>query len=194
VRVAPKQIAVRRPTATDNGPSCRRNGAEAARRQPSKPCSQQTGTAHAFHLTDPKLVNPLFDLAEEFRVPVIVHGAAELYNCPPEFAPMAARYPKVALLMAHMGYFASVGQAILFAREYPNLYLETSRVPLYEIQSAVRQLGGERVIWVPIHLMRTMSGSSTRWSARAAMPPATLTSWVAILRVSCVSENRAGLK
>ncbi|HWL68395.1 MAG TPA: amidohydrolase family protein [Geminicoccus sp.] len=104
-------------------------------------------TLNGFHLSDSNLVDPLFQVAEEFDIPVIVHGASDLYNSPPEFALMAARFPKVSLLMAHMGFFWSVEQAISFARQYPNLYLETSRAPIFEIQTAVRELGPDKVIW-----------------------------------------------
>jgi hypothetical protein len=104
-------------------------------------------TINGFHLSDPNLVDPLFKVAEEFDIPIIVHGASDLYNSPPEFALMAARFPKVNLLMAHMGFFWSVDQAIAFARQYDNLYLETSRAPIFEIQTAVRELGPHKVIW-----------------------------------------------
>lgn len=104
-------------------------------------------TINGFHLSDPNLVDPLFKVAEEFDIPVIVHGASDLYNSPPEFALMAARFPKVRLLMAHMGFFWSVEQAIAFARQYDNLFLETSRAPIFEIQTAVRELGPHKVIW-----------------------------------------------
>ncbi|MET3580021.1 putative TIM-barrel fold metal-dependent hydrolase [Mesorhizobium robiniae] len=104
-------------------------------------------TINGFHLSDPNLVDPLFRVAEELGIPIIVHGASDLYNSPPEFALMAARFPAVQLLMAHMGFFWSVDQAISFARQYPNLYLETSRAPIFEIQTAVRELGPDKVIW-----------------------------------------------
>ncbi|MEP7453321.1 amidohydrolase family protein [Phyllobacterium sp. SB3] len=104
-------------------------------------------TINGFHLSDPQLVDPLFKVAEELDIPIIVHGASDLLNSPPEFALMAQRFPKVSLLMAHMGFFWSVDQAISFAREFPNLYLETSRAPIFEIQTAVRELGPEKVIW-----------------------------------------------
>lgn len=104
-------------------------------------------TINGYHLSDPHLVDPLFKVADELGIPVIVHGASDLYNSPPEFALMAARFPNVPLLMAHMGFFWSVDQAISFAREFPNLYLETSRAPIFEIQTAVRALGPDKVIW-----------------------------------------------
>lgn len=104
-------------------------------------------TINGFHLADPLLVDPLFAVADELGIPVIVHGASDLWNAPPEFALMAARFPNVPLLMAHMGFFWAVDQAIAFARQYPNLYLETSRAPIFEIQTAVRELGPDKVIW-----------------------------------------------
>ncbi|WP_343312842.1 amidohydrolase family protein [Brucella sp. BE17] len=104
-------------------------------------------TINGYHLADPHLVDPLFKVADELGIPVIVHGASDLFNSPPEFALMAARFPNVPLLMAHMGFFWSVDQAIAFAREFPNLYLETSRAPIFEIQTAVRSLGPDKVIW-----------------------------------------------
>jgi uncharacterized protein len=104
-------------------------------------------TINGYHLSDPALVNPLFEEAESFGVPIIVHGASDLLNSPPEFAEMARRFPRVKLLMAHMGFFWSVDQAIEYARDIPNLYLETSRAPIFEVTNAVRELGPDRVIW-----------------------------------------------
>lgn len=104
-------------------------------------------TLNGFHLSDPKLVNPLFEEADGLGIPIIVHGASDLYNSPPEFAEMARRFPRVRLLMAHMGFFWSVDQAIDYAKTFPNLYLETSRAPVFEIATAIRELGPGKVIW-----------------------------------------------
>ncbi len=104
-------------------------------------------TINGFHLSDPRLVDPLFEEAEGLGIPVIAHGASDLYNSPPEFAEMARRFPRVRLFMAHMGFFWSVDQAIAYARELPNLYLEASRAPIFEIATAVRELGPDKVVW-----------------------------------------------
>ncbi|MBO0904226.1 amidohydrolase family protein [Jiella sonneratiae] len=104
-------------------------------------------TINGYHLSDPLLCDPLFEACGEYGIPIVVHGASDLRNCPPEFALMAARFPNVTLIMAHMGFFWSVDQAIRFANEYPNLYLETSRVPIFEIQKAVSEVGADKVIW-----------------------------------------------
>ncbi|NPV68422.1 MAG: amidohydrolase [Anaerolineae bacterium] len=104
-------------------------------------------TINGFHLSDHGLVDPLFSAARDLHIPIIVHGASDLYNSPPEFAEMARAFPQVPLMMAHMGFFWSVDQAIDYAKELPNLYLETSRAPIFEIAEAVKRLGPEKVIW-----------------------------------------------
>ena len=104
-------------------------------------------TINGFHLSDPRLVDPLFEEAAALFIPIIAHGASDLYNSPPEFAEMARRHPKVRLLMAHMGFFWSVDQAIAYAKTLPNLLLETSRAPIFEIATAVRELGPDKVVW-----------------------------------------------
>lgn len=104
-------------------------------------------TLNGFHLSDPKLVDPLFEEAQSLGIPIIAQGASDLYNSPPEFAEMARRFPKVRLLMAHMGFFWSVDQAITYAAALPNLILETSRAPIFEITTAVAALGPDKVVW-----------------------------------------------
>ncbi|MCW2878187.1 MAG: amidohydrolase family protein, partial [Sphaerisporangium sp.] len=104
-------------------------------------------TLHGYHLSDPALVDPIFAAVRETGMIVICHGASDLYNAPPEFARIARRFPEVSLLMAHSGTFWSHEQAIEVAKETPNLYLETARVPVFEVAESVRELGPEKVVW-----------------------------------------------
>ena len=78
---------------------------------------------------------------------MIVHGSADLYNCPLEFDRMARRFPKVPLIMAHCGFFWEWELAIELALENDNLYLETSRVPGMESEQVITRLGASKVIW-----------------------------------------------
>jgi len=104
-------------------------------------------TLHGYHLSDPGLVDPVFALVRELGMVVICHGASDLYNAPPEFARIAGRFPEVPVLMAHSGTFWSHEQAIEVARDVPNIYLETARVPVFEVAESVRGLGPEKVVW-----------------------------------------------
>ena len=40
-----------------------------------------------------------------------------------------------------------VAEAIAYAKAIPNLLLETSRAPIFEIATAVRELGPDKVVW-----------------------------------------------
>lgn len=104
-------------------------------------------TLCGFRLSDHKLVDPLFEITQKYGGVIIVHGSADLYNCPLEFDRMAKRFPKVPLLMAHCGFFWEWELAIELAEENDNLYLETSRVPGFETSKIIDKLGAEKVIW-----------------------------------------------
>ena len=104
-------------------------------------------TLCGFRLSDHKLVDPLFEITQTYGGVIIVHGSADLYNCPLEFDRMARRFPKVPLLMAHCGFFWEWEFAIELAMENDNLYLETSRVPGFETSKIIEKLGAEKVIW-----------------------------------------------
>lgn len=104
-------------------------------------------TIHHYHLSDFGLVGPVLDAIRERELLIICHGASDLHNAPPEFAAAARAYPEIPFLMAHSGTFWSHDQAIELAGEIPNLYLETARVPVFEVSRSVQQLGPEKVIW-----------------------------------------------
>jgi predicted TIM-barrel fold metal-dependent hydrolase len=104
-------------------------------------------TIHGYHLSDFDLVGPVMNAIRERELVVISHGASDLYNAPPEFAAITRKYPEIPFLMAHSGTFWSHDQAVELAAEIPNLYLETARVPLFEVAHSVRTLGPEKVVW-----------------------------------------------
>jgi len=100
-----------------------------------------------FNLSNKVLVNPVFELIEQYKAVVIVHGGSDLFNCPLEFGRMATRFPHVPLIMAHCGFFWQWELATEVAQENDNLFLETSRVPLFETKKVVEKLGGTKVMW-----------------------------------------------
>lgn len=104
-------------------------------------------TINGFSLSSKALCNPLFEIAQAYNGVVIVHGGSDMYNHPLEFARMAARFPKVPLIMAHSGFFWLWEEAIEVAQENDNLYLDTSRVPLFETRKVITTLGGGKVMW-----------------------------------------------
>lgn len=125
-------------TAADELEKCYKEGFKGLKLHP---------TLCGFRLSDHKLVDPLFEITQAYGGIIIVHGSADLYNCPLEFDRMARRFPKVPLLMAHCGFFWEWELAIELAQENDNLYLETSRVPGFETSKIIEKLGAEKVIW-----------------------------------------------
>ena len=125
-------------TAADELEKCYKEGFKGLKLHP---------TLCGFRLSDHKLVDPLFEITQTYGGVIIVHGSADLYNCPLEFDRMARRFPKVPLLMAHCGFFWEWELAIELAMENDNLYLETSRVPGFETSKIIKKLGVEKVIW-----------------------------------------------
>lgn len=104
-------------------------------------------TLCGFNLSNKQLVNPLFEIVEHYNGVVIVHGSADLYNCPLEFDRMAKRFPNVPLIMAHCGFFWQWKLAAEVAVENDNLYLESSRVPLFEIKKILESVGATKMMW-----------------------------------------------
>lgn len=104
-------------------------------------------TIHGYHLSDVGLVGPVMSAIRERGLVVICHGASDLYNAPPEFAAIARAFPEIPFLMAHSGIFWSHDQAIEIAAATANLYLETARVPLFEVARSIEALGPEKVVW-----------------------------------------------
>jgi predicted TIM-barrel fold metal-dependent hydrolase len=104
-------------------------------------------TLHGYRLGDHGLMDPILAAARDLHIVVASHGASDLYNTPYDFSEMARTFPDVPLLMVHMGAFWLTDLAIDLAGKHPNLYLDTSRVPVYEVADAIRRIGPEKVIW-----------------------------------------------
>ena len=90
----------------------------------------------------------VLDVVAALGIPILFH--------PPKVADyhmIAAAYPKVPFIMAHLGSFASKDwsehlAAIDLARRYPNVYLETSSVVFFEyLELAARELPAEKLIF-----------------------------------------------
>lgn len=102
---------------------------------------------HGYRLSNAALTGPVLEVVQDSCLLVICHGGSDLYNSPAEFDLFATRYPRVPILMAHSGMFWLHDEAIEVAQRHENIYLETSRVPSFEIARSVAALGAERVIF-----------------------------------------------
>jgi predicted TIM-barrel fold metal-dependent hydrolase len=90
----------------------------------------------------------VLDKAYELKIPVNIHSSPWPGCRPWEIAAVAARYPKMPIIMDHMGYRDCVSQAWEVAKTYPNIYLACNTVaePL-TIKEAVLQVGADRIVF-----------------------------------------------
>ncbi len=82
-------------------------------------------TIQGFLIND-TLADPLFEKAEELKLPVYVHTGGHLYGSPWQLVDCAMRFPKVNFIMGHAGatdFWNDVPYAGDFAK---NVYIEGS--------------------------------------------------------------------
>ncbi len=90
----------------------------------------------------------VLDAVADLRIPILYHPE-KVAN----FHLIAGEYPRVPMIMAHLGNFGSRQwsehmEAIEVARRYPNVYLETSSVLFFKfLEMAARELGPEKLIF-----------------------------------------------
>ena len=98
-------------------------------------------------LADEKLVNPLFEICTQRKVPVLCHGMNEWTNTPWQFYEMAQRFPEVNLIMAHGGHNWLREDAIsILKRGNRNLYVDTSVMYGSYVKRWVEEVSPERVV------------------------------------------------
>jgi predicted TIM-barrel fold metal-dependent hydrolase len=90
----------------------------------------------------------VLDVVAEFKIPILWHPKEVSL-----FYTIAAGYPQVTLIMAHLGSYSSKNlgwhyEAIAIARRFPNAYLETSAVVAQRfLEMAVKELGPEKILF-----------------------------------------------
>jgi predicted TIM-barrel fold metal-dependent hydrolase len=96
-------------------------------------------------------------LRERGGLPVLVHSGHPIFTLPWSIEELAVSFPDVPVVMAHMGHGNAVyiNAAIDIAERRPNVYLETSGMPMHtKIAEAVARVGAGRVLYgsdAPFH-------------------------------------------
>lgn len=71
------------------------------------------------------ILDPYFDLCEKYGKCVVAHGQSDMFSIPDKWAEMAKTYPKVPVMLYHMGVPLMYERACELARDVPNFYLST---------------------------------------------------------------------
>jgi uncharacterized protein len=109
-----------------------------------------------YHPNDP-MVHPLADLLAERNLPFLIHTGHPIFTLPWSVEELAQAKPKTKVIMGHMGHgnIIYINAAIAAAERQPNVYLETSGMPMHtKILEAVNKAGVDRVLYgsdAPFH-------------------------------------------
>jgi predicted TIM-barrel fold metal-dependent hydrolase len=109
-----------------------------------------------YHPNDPAL-RPLMEVVSARRLPVLVHTGHPIFSLPWSVEELAAEYPDAKIVFGHMGHgnVIYINASIDIACRRPNVYLETSGMPMHtKIREAMERVGPTRVMYgsdAPFH-------------------------------------------
>jgi predicted TIM-barrel fold metal-dependent hydrolase len=109
-----------------------------------------------FHPNDPS-VHPLIELLVERDMPTLIHCGHPIFTLPWSIEELAVSFPDAKIVLGHMGHgnVVYINASIDIALRRPNVYLETSGMPMHtKIREAYEKVGETRVLFgtdVPFH-------------------------------------------
>jgi predicted TIM-barrel fold metal-dependent hydrolase len=109
-----------------------------------------------YHPAEPA-VRDLYAALAERGLPVLIHCGHPIFTLPWSIEEGVAPYPELKVILGHMGHgnIVYINAAIDIAARRPNVYLETSGMPMHtKIREAVERVGPERVLYgsdAPFH-------------------------------------------
>lgn len=100
----------------------------------------------SYSLADKVMVNPLFEICQEYKVPILAHGKDEWSNTPWHFHAMAQRFPEVTLILAHCGHNWLRDDAIEVAKQNENIWIESSIMYTDYVRKVIEEVSPLRMI------------------------------------------------
>ncbi|MFC4542459.1 amidohydrolase family protein [Halosolutus amylolyticus] len=106
-------------------------------------------------------VDPTSDVAYDFYdacvendIPVMIHTGPHgmPFSVPGMLIPVAEDYPELDIVMAHMGgAYTLTQEAIILAKRYENLYLDTTLALNMYVRRAMEEVGADRLLMAAEH-------------------------------------------
>lgn len=109
-----------------------------------------------FHPNDP-IVHPVAEMLLERDMPVLIHCGHPIFTLPWSIEELALQFPELKVVLGHMGHgnIIYINGAIDVAERNPNVYLETSGMPMHsKIRTAFERVGPDKVMFgsdAPFH-------------------------------------------
>lgn len=105
---------------------------------------------HAFHSktsVDSSAFLPYLELAREFCLPVVVHTGGCDEAEPVTVYNAAKKHPDISFVMVHMGLGSDNKSAIEYASSLPNLYGDTTWVPVKSTLELIKRAGSHKILF-----------------------------------------------
>lgn len=102
-----------------------------------------------YHPDEP-FVWPVIELLIEHGLPALIHCGHPIFTLPWSIEELVTRYEEAKIILGHMGHgnIVYIDGAIAVASRHPNVWLETSGMPMSsKILEAVRRVGNDRVMY-----------------------------------------------
>jgi predicted TIM-barrel fold metal-dependent hydrolase len=109
------------------------------------------------YLPNDASVHPMIELILERDQPVLIHCGHPIFSLPWSIEELAVSFPEAKIIIGHMGHgnVVYINASIEIAKRNPNVYLETSGMPMHtKIREAYERVGETRVLFgtdVPFH-------------------------------------------
>jgi predicted TIM-barrel fold metal-dependent hydrolase len=109
------------------------------------------------YLPNDPSVHPMIELIVERDLPVLIHCGHPIFTLPWSLEELAVSFPALKMVVGHMGHgnVVYINASIDVALRNPNVYLETSGMPMHtKIREAYERVGETRVLFgtdVPFH-------------------------------------------
>jgi predicted TIM-barrel fold metal-dependent hydrolase len=89
---------------------------------------------------------PALEVCAQQKLPVLFHTGTPPYSQPFQVMEQARRFPTVPFVIGHFGKIMSL-DAIRSAELCSNVWLETSRAQVADLQYAVERIGADRILF-----------------------------------------------
>ena len=109
------------------------------------------------YLPNDPSVHPMVELVVERGLPTLIHCGHPIFTLPWSIEELAVSFPEAKIVIGHMGHgnVVYINGSIDVALRNPNVYLETSGMPMHtKIREAYERVGETRVLFgtdVPFH-------------------------------------------
>lgn len=96
---------------------------------------------------DMKVMGPLMEKAEQYGLTVLFHSGDPSRDLPCLQAVAAKNFPKVKVVLAHIGMHHYLWEAIIAAQECPNLYVDIAQAFTYDIKIFIENVSVDKVMY-----------------------------------------------